>query len=161
MSGSVQVDLSKLRTFVKGLDDKHVVKVGIFGSHNSREKDAARGSGASLTNAQIGAKHEFGSFTEGIPMRSFLRMPLSLKSDQILKEASVGLLPLLAAGKMVPILKRLGFICENVIQQAFSSGGFGQWKANAPFTVQKKGPAAILIDTSQLRRSIASKVDTV
>ena len=150
----VKTDLSKLQTFVKSLDDRHVVKVGIFGAKNSRN-------GSGKTNADIGAKHEFGSYSDHIPMRSFLRMPLFAKSENIVKEASVGSLALLAEGKIVTVLKRLGIACENAIQEAFGSGGFGSWKPITMFTRSKKHSSQILIDTAQMRRSISSKVEAV
>lgn len=155
MKSSIKYDLSKLQTFVKGLDDKHQVQVGVFGTKSSR-KDSS-----TLTNAEIGAIQEFGSFTRGIAPRSFLRMPIHTQTDQILKQVQPGAKELIAQGKMVMLLKRLGIACENVIQAAFASRGFGTWKANAPSTIKRKGSDSPLIDTAQLRRSIASRVVTI
>lgn len=152
MKSSLKFDLTKLQTFVKGVDDKHRVQVGIFGNKSAR-KD-----GGDLSNADVGAVHEFGSFSDNIPMRSFLRMPLNTQSDQILKQVTPGSRELVATGKMTLLLKRLGIACENVIQAAFASRGFGTWKPNKPATIRRKGSDVPLIDTAQLRRSIASRV---
>lgn len=154
MKSSFKYDISKLQTFVKGLDDKHQVQVGIFGNKSAR-KDA---SGGATTNAEVGAVHEFGSFSRGIPMRSFLRMPIHTQTDQILKQVKPDAKALIGAGKMVLLLKRLGIACENVVQAAFASRGFGTWKEDKPATVRRKGSDTPLIDTAQLRRSIASRV---
>ncbi len=155
MKSAVKFDLSKLQTFVKGVDDKHQVQVGIFGNKSSRHNKGG------LTNADVGAIHEFGSYSRHIPMRSFLRMPLHTQGHQILKQVVPGSKELIAAGKMVMLLKRLGIACENVVQAAFASRGFGTWPANKPSTVRRKGSDAPLIDTAQLRRSIASRVTTI
>lgn len=151
MSDQIRYDIKPLNDFVNGLKSKYVVRVGIFGDKNSRFK-------TNLTNAEIGALNEFGSITKKIPKRSFLRLPLFLKTDVILKETSVGIMPLLKKGNMQMVLKRLGIACENAIQKAFASRGYGKWKPNAPLTIALKGSSQPLIDTSQLRRSISSKV---
>lgn len=149
-------NLNKLNAFVRGLDKKYVTEVGVFADHNNR---ASKGkSKQSMTNAEIGAIHEFGSFSRHIPMRSFLRMPINMKSDQIVQQASRGYAELIRQGKLVLVMKRLGIAAENAIQQAFASRGFGTWKEDKPATVRRKGSSAPLIDTAQLRRAIASRV---
>lgn len=171
MTSSVKFDLSKLNTLVKFVDDKHVVKVGIFADENSRQQagkfSAKKGlrrttkESSDQTNAQIGAKHEFGSFSEHIPMRSFLRMPLFTRASEIVKEASVGALSLIASGQKTKLLARLGIACENAIQLAFATHGFNKWAPDRISTAERKGSGAPLIDTGQLRRSISSKVATI
>lgn len=152
MSGRVvKYNLDPLHQFVKSAGNNNVVRVGIFGEKSSRKKGA-------ITNAEVGAINEYGSFTRGIPARSFLRMPIHNKSQEILKEASAGVAELFAAGKHMVALKRLGIACENAIQRAFASRGFGTWKPNAPSTIARKKSSQPLIDTSQLRRAITSKV---
>ncbi len=148
---STRYNMSKLQIFVKSLDDKHHVQIGIFGNKANRKKGVA-------TNAELGAIHEFGSFSRGIPARSFLRMPVSTQSTQIIKETTGSSKGLVASGKIVLLLKRLGTACENAIQRAFESRGFGTWAPDKPATVRRKGSDSPLIDTAQLRRSIASRV---
>lgn len=148
---SSRYNMSKLQIFVKSLDDRHHVQIGIFGNKSGRKKGAA-------TNAELGAIHEYGSFSKGIPARSFLRMPVSTQSTQVIAEATGGSKGLVASGQIVKLLKRLGIACENVIQRAFSSRGFGSWAPDKPSTVRRKGSDSPLIDTAQLRRSIASRV---
>jgi hypothetical protein len=52
----------------------------------------------------------------------------------------------------------LGIACEGAIQEAFDTGGFDDWPADAPSTIRRKGSSSPLIDTKQLRFSIASVV---
>lgn len=153
----VKSDFSGLDKFVKAISTNMIVKVGIFGAKNPR-----RDQKGTLTNAEVGFIHEFG--TDKIPKRSFLRMPLFLYGDDILAMVKKsGAAKKLAAGKGVQVLADLGIACENVILRAFDSGGWGDWAPNAPSTIRRKSKKgrrsdSPLIDTGQLRRSIASAV---
>lgn len=152
MERKITYDLTKLHQMVDGMQSNLIVKVGIFGNKTGR-KDKGK------TNAEIGAQHEYGSFSKGIPMRSFLRMPVSQMSDGIINETSKGIAQFIVKGNWRAILINLGIACERVIHKAFSSRGFGSWKPNAPSTIRRKKSDSPLIDTRQLERSIASKVD--
>jgi len=154
-NGIVKSDLTGLNNLVRALDDKRIVKVGIFGEKNQRNH------GVGKTNAEVGAVHEFGSST--VPRRSFLRMPLHQKSDDIVRKLTGIVKDMVETGTKQDPLTLLGIECEAVILDAFDSGGFGQWKALAPSTVRRKSRAgkrgdAILIEWGELRRAIASKV---
>jgi hypothetical protein len=48
-------------------------------------------------------------------------------------------------------VKLLGVMGEETVQEAFATGGFGQWPALRPRTIQRKGSSRILIDSAQLR----------
>lgn len=145
-------DFTNLGRFTRAMADKRVVRVGIFGRKNSRNDSGG------VTNAEVGFIHEFGQ-PPRIPKRSFLRMPIFQKSDQILASVkAAGALEKWGAGKGVEVLTDLGIAAEKVILDAFESAGWGSWKGNAPSTVARKGSSSPLIDTSQLRKSIASQV---
>ena len=145
---------------IRAISHGHVVQVGIMGKKVAREDPGGDGK----TNADIGAIHEgalmeMGSVSQRIPVRSFLRMPIRVKYDQIIKQASKGMADLLAEPfGYLKVLKNLGIACEVAIQEAFATRGFGHWKPNAPSTVKRKHSDAPLIDTGQLRRSITSRV---
>jgi phage gpG-like protein len=112
-------------------------------------------------NADIGAKHEFGFTTDGglrIPARSFLRVPLSTHRGEIAGMMKMNVMRALVYGKLELLFKHLGIACEKIVDQAFQTSGWGTWRPNAPFTVLMKGSDKPLIDTAQLRRSVASKV---
>jgi hypothetical protein len=171
-SPGLQYDFTGLHHFVRLMDsaNKFVVKVGIFGNKNARAITAAapagksglrrvtKGSRSTLTNAELGLIHELGSVERGIPQRSFLRMPISMKSKEILADAFKGAPELLRQGNIRMILARLGVACEKMVQLAFATHGFGSWQPNTQQTARRKGSNAPLIDTAQLRRSIASQV---
>ena len=155
----LQYDFTGLHNFVRLMDsaNRFVVKVGIFG--NKSPRGSVDGKKQTLTNAELGLIHELGSIARHIAPRSFLRMPLSLKAKEIQEKAFIGAPELIRSGNIRKILSNLGKACEIYIQQAFATGGFGNWKDIKQGTKSRKGSDAILIDTAQLRRSITSKVD--
>ena len=65
---------------------------------------------------------------------------------------------MIMAGGMRGALKTLGVVAEGTIQKAFATGGWGEWPKLSPVTIRRKKSSKILIDTSQLRRSISSRV---
>jgi hypothetical protein len=159
MKPSVRYDFNELNRFIKNLQGSSgmIVKVGILADHFARQKDSYGGT----TNAEIGAKHEFGSFSERIPVRSFLRMPIFKKMKDILEMTKKSSQKLIETGKIISVLKNLGVACEHFVGEAFATSGWGEWKPLQPYTIAhkiQKNPMP-LINTSQLRRSITSKVD--
>jgi hypothetical protein len=151
----VKLDMSGFKTIEKALSDNYKVRVGILGSSaSSNHKNS------NLTNAEIGAKHEFGSVSENIPRRSFLKYPLDLKMGEWISKNKSLYYRLLTEGSTRKFYVAMGFAAENIIDEAFNSSGFGTWAANSPRTIALKGSAMPLIDTGQLKNSITSKVMT-
>jgi phage gpG-like protein len=110
------------------------IKVGILGEMAARDDK--------LNNAEIGMVHEFGSPSKNIPMRSFLRMPISEKLHGELENVKMG-----KGAGVREMAYVIGSTAVSVIHEAFATAGFGQWdKAK-----KKEDP---LIDTGQLRESI-------
>lgn len=144
-------DLTRLENLAKGLRSKYKVQIGIFGGKSSRK-------GGSLTNAEIGAIHEYGSISGDIPERSFLRIPIRFKAARIMKEAGKKFFELFSKSNKKIFWQSLGIAAEGVVQEAFSTGGYGKWKELKEATVKRKGSDAILIDSAQLRRAITSRV---
>jgi hypothetical protein len=168
-------DFSSLDKFVKAITTTMVVRVGIMGNKTTRADlskpvpNATPGSirvqgrsyaaSSAKTNAEIGFLHEFG-VPNKIPKRSFLRMPIFQYAEDIIGQVKkAGALKKLKEGKSIQVLSDLGIACENVIGRAFASAGWGSWAPNAASTIRRKrGGDSPLIDTGQLRRSIASTV---
>lgn len=183
--GSVTSSLSGLGALAEALATlkKGRVDVGFFAGDASRSSKGGKGSKAGyykagtsakdvgtlrsgkqveqLTNPELAAKHEFGI---GVPRRSMLRMPLHLKGDAVVKKAKEGATEAMknvakdgrATAKKV--LTLMGIEAEGVVDEAFETRGFGSWKENAPETILLKGSDAPLIDSSQLRRAVDSRV---
>ena len=157
-SSTVKLDMAGFELLKKQLEDGKglTVKVGILPNTAARSNPSK---GPDLNNAEVGLKQEFGSASEGVPVRSFLRMPLNTqlpkKMQQIGQAAWVGLIK---EDGVEFALEELGKLAVGVVQQGFDTRGFGQWAPNAPYTIRKKGSSMPLIDTRQLRRSITSEV---
>jgi phage gpG-like protein len=151
---SIQLNNDPLLAIVQQIEgaEKAYVKVGIFGSKLSRTEPGAN-------NPTIGAVHEFGSVSKGIPRRSFLRVPII----EYLPPAMVALgadhwEQLIFANGFMAALAQLGVLAVSVVQDAFATGGYGKWAALKRATIRRKKSSAILIDTGQLRRSVHFKV---
>jgi hypothetical protein len=149
MSDDTTLEVKGLDKLLKALKAKPpLARIGILGS-------ASRGDGAS--NATVGAAHEFG--TSKLPVRSFLRMPLTKFLNKRLEESGAldkdTMTQVLASGSLVAWLKKVVLVGEQVIDEAFSSDGFGEWE---PSNMKGKTNHATLVETGQLRDSITSEV---
>ncbi len=155
MSEDVSVSVKGLDNLLKALEGKvPVARVGILGDN------AARGSGAAQgmpSNAQIGAWHEFGTVKS--PVRSFLRMPLSVFLGKRLESAGFFkedvLKQVVDQKSLVPWVKKIGILAEAIVQEAFDTAGFGSWP---PSDMRSKKVHQTLVETSQLRNAITSEV---
>lgn len=193
MNATVNLSDGPLRDFSKGLQDAEAayIKVGVLGAYaarskgkvgNKRWKSTAPWShgikvksmsgktvliGAGyLTNAQIGAIHEFGSPGDRIPERSFLRMPILSRLGEELKTVSDAEWKAVfwqgtadsRSGGLIAVLRIVGQAAVHVVLDAFATGGFGRWAKLSPKTIARKGSSEILIETTQLERSITYAV---
>lgn len=150
-ASSTTIDLGKLDAIRQQLLKGYYAKVGIL---SDKPHD-----GTDFGMVELGTIHEFGSITNNIPPRSFLRMPLlEKKKDLVNVLATRTVATMLENGNIKDIFKVLGVKAQAIIQDAFATGGFGKWKDINPATKKAKGSSAILIDTGELRRSISSAV---
>lgn len=151
----IKADLSQLESLLKQIGGEYVTRVGILGSDAGEIHDEDSG----MTNSEIGLIQEFGSESRNIPARSFLRMPLETQQDTLIQTLDTGAVKdAIEQGDTKQVYKILGFAAEQIVKDAFNTGGFGNWKGNAPQTVARKGSDKPLIDTGTLQRSITSDV---
>lgn len=176
---TLQINTVKLEALQKALGIKYRAEVGILGAspHNRKMVGprmetvrSASGKGrpsqtmaSSVTNAMIGAAHEFGvKNTKGagwrVPPRSFLWMPLTMHLMEFVNAKADVINKKLNMAEVHGCYELLGIIAENVVQEAFKTEGWGAWPKLKPITIQRKGSDHILIDTGQLRKSITSRV---
>ncbi len=130
--------------------EKARAEVGIFSSHDARSDGKS--------NIEIGWKHELGVIGEKIPKRSFIKMPCDEELPKIIEGELGELSDAFIKDGAKAMLERVGFMGEAAIQSAFDTGGFGQWPSNSEYTIAMKGRNEPLIDTSQLRGAISSRV---
>ena len=145
----VDFDNSGFNVVKEALKDSYKTRVGLLGQKGSQDRDG-------MTNADIGLIHEFGSITRGIPRRSWLRKPLEENIMKWVKSHAEEYKKYMEKGDLKKWYLMLGLEAERIIQEAFSSGY--DWKPLSPKTVEKKKSEKILIDTSELRRSVSSQV---
>lgn len=151
----VRANLSKLDDMMKQFGTNFIARVGILGARAGATHDTESG----MTNSQIGVIHEFGSETNNIPARSFLRMPLETRQEDLLEALdSATVKKLVEAGEIEKVYKLLGIHAEGIVKDAFRSSGYGNWPPNTPETVKKKGSSRPLIDTTKLMGAITSDV---
>lgn len=149
----ITVNLKGLEDLRKQLGNEYVTRVGVLGGKVSRHD------GGPMTNADIGVVHEFGSESANIPARSFLRMPVETHGKEITKAMGGAMVKkAVESGNIKQVYQILGVVAERIVDDAFATGGFGQWPVLQQSTIDKKGSSAILIDTAELRRSISSDV---
>lgn len=156
----VSFNMDGLNSIKKALEDNLKTRVGILGSkaselHNSKDS-SGKPVNVKLTNADIGAIHEFGSGR--IPQRSFLQYPLETYLGKWIRANKDRYYEQLKKGDLRKFYVAMGLEAEKIVDEAFSTSGYGTWAPNAPMTISKKGSSMPLIDTGQLRRSISSKV---
>ena len=177
--------MTNLDDLIKSLKDNYTLRVGIIGSKAKASHD--KNSKNSLTNAELGTFHEFG--TSKMPRRSFLEDSLKFKlkfNTEQMKELRNALFTQFFVKKTPKqFLQDLGARCLQIIEEGFATNGFGMWKPLASSTeqaVSKKhkqltmeqvsnksiatyrktlrfwGNRNILTETGKLRRSMGFKV---
>jgi len=126
-------------------------RVGVLGDKNVRSTKGA------TSNATVGAAHEFG--TSKLPMRSFLRVPITEHLQAKMEAAGAldkqVLRQVIALGSVLPWLQKIAVIAEGIVGEAFDTGGFGKWP---PSMMDYKKNHQTLVETQQLRNSITSEV---
>lgn len=152
---SVTLNVTKLDKMKEEMAKKYVTRVGVLGQKTNRTDKSKSGQ---LTNAEIGLKQEMGVYSERIPRRSFLEMPLTMKMPKYAAQFGDWLIQAIEEGNLKPAYVNLGIKGEQIVQEAFASRGFGIWPDNAPLTIALKGSDSPLIDTGELRRAITSDV---
>lgn len=178
----VKVEFEQLNNLMRALKKQMTLRVGIIGS-----KAKAQHKNTTLTNAQLGAIHEFGSISNNIPRRSFLWdslvHELNLNKEEAREFRKFIWMQIFQKGSVEAFYRELGSKALQAIEEGFATEGFGEWAPLAKATwaayERKKGvggvtPSShlaklkkylrivgdrqILTDTGQLRRSISFKI---
>ena len=106
--------------------------------------------------ALIAAVHEFGSPSNGITERPFLRTTIQENRGKYVQLNRRNLVSVMN-GKMpvIQALGQLGAVAASDVQATIARGGFAPLKAA---TIKRKGSSKPLIDTGQLRQSITWEI---
>ena len=134
--------LDRLRQRLVG--DNRVVNVGV--PEGKREEDGT-------PVAMIAAVHEFGSPSQGIPERPFLRVAVQRNRQKYVRLNRINLVKMLRGQATVEqALGQLGEMAKGDVQTEIRSGEFTPLKEA---TIKRKGSSRPLIDTGQMVQSIA------
>lgn len=149
----VEMNTKELDALIKALKGKLPMgRVGVLGQKGVRANPKAGPS-----NAEVGASHEFG--TDKLPIRSFLRVPISDNLQKYLENSGAfdkeALKKVVSTATVVEWLKKVCVVAEAIVADAFNSGGFGKW---TPSDMTHKKNHQTLVETQQLRNSITSEV---
>jgi phage gpG-like protein len=159
VSETVTMNVKGLDQLIKALKKDNVVAgIGIIGEKVNR--NPSQDEKIPITNAEIGAAHEFG--TSKLPQRSFLRVPIADHLTKKMEDSgaldSEVLKEVIAQGTVEPWLRKVAILAESIVIEAFDTGGFGKWK---PSVMTSKKNHQTLVETKQLRDSITTMVKEV
>ena len=144
----LKFDITDLKNLAKQLAIKREVQVGIF------EENDKRSDGKS--NVDIGFKHEFGDPETRNPMRSWLREPILARGEQLAEVVENSLSQDL---NLPNAYKALAKEAEHIVEGAFRSNGYNQWKPLSDRRVAERGETGpILNDTGELKDAVKAKV---
>lgn len=144
----VKSNLDGLEKFRREIGNQYITRVGILGSHATRDSDS------SINNAELGLIQIYGSITNNIPPRDFLVMPIEMKRRELVKIlAGSTSREAFARGNYKRIFEIMGVAAVGFVDEAFATGGFGMWAPNKPATIRRKHSSAPLIDQAELRKA--------
>lgn len=122
-----------------------------------------------LTAKELGLPelHKKGDGYIHIPARSFLQMPLTrknailkkLKQKKIFHSQDEFIWYFGKTGDMMTLATLLGANAVEVVQEAFATSGYGEWKPDSPYTIAAKGSEMPLLDTGELRKKITYEIE--
>lgn len=147
------IEIKGLEQIMKSLKGKPpMIRIGVLGG-GARSSKNSKG----ITNATVGAVHEFGAPNKNIPQRSFLRIPLT---ENLQKEMEASGLftqeisnKVIKSGSVKPWLEKVGVCAQSVVLDAFESSGDGKWPKWKNPNYKNEG-GMLLVDTQQLRDSL-------
>ena len=146
--------MKQIERAVKGLQNRlnpkgQVVKVGLPEASGDHEDSG-------IPIVMIGAVHEYGI---GVPMRSFLRVPLSDQSDLIAQTGTIGAKAIAdGRGTMSSVLATLGEVGVSISNESFSNNDWAPLKDPTRGGKNKDGNSQPLWDTGTMKRSITYQV---
>lgn len=153
----IKANLDGLNKLVKTLKEDYFVRVGIIGTEAKTQHE-----GSSLTNAEIGTFHEFGS--DKLSQRSFLEKPLREKlnfKNSAFRKATTkeAWKQIVEKGNQKKFMQNLGAYALKVIADAFETQDWQPLTERYVKQKERKGLSTnILTATGQLRKSISFKV---
>ena len=121
------------------------------------KEESGQKDGETIYLADIANVNNFGSYSRNIPARPFGTTTVTRYQEQIKKIIQVQMNDILEKNKDVKKgFDAIGAVCAGYMKKNLTDG---EWKANAQYTIDKKGSDQPLIDTGQMRQSITWRVN--
>ena len=137
--------IDQLQRELKRFAEDNYVTIGIHEDAGNHDDD-------DITNASLGAIHEFGADTANIPARPWLNPGVNAGNEEyltIIERAVSNGEPIKQA------LERVGVVAVGMVQKYMTEL---RTPPNAPSTIKAKGSSNPLIDSGVLRQSVTYKV---
>lgn len=144
--------------------ENYQLRVGIAGDiFNGRKRKGGKlvKSNYFAPVAEYAAKNEFGSYSEHIPARPFMRTTFTQGEHlELIKGMAWKYLNQIAEqnGNAEQYLLKLGMFVRSRIAKNISDGNFTPNPPNSPATIAMKGSSRQLIDTGLMRQSLSAWV---
>ena len=170
MKSFVALNLAPLEALNLNIENNRgaYVKVGLLGGKAARKGDP-------INNPSLGFEQEFGNMSHHLPARSFLRMPLRDQLPKRMQAIGKAVWQALIDSKGIrAALQTLGVYGEEVVDEAFDTGGWGQWAPWSDSYAQKReqswrekhhkmkliGPIQfrLLVRSGQMEKAVTSEV---
>lgn len=143
--------LERLQRRAKGLTGG--VQVGVF-TDKPHITDLKNGGKRSISMSKLAAIHEYGAPSRSIPARPFISQGVYINRNKYLRYIASKVAPaLLGRTNVGEIMDDVGAMAVVDVQNFMETGRFVPLR---PSTIKRKGHSQPLIDTRQLKRSIAA-----
>lgn len=157
------INVKGLDSLLKALKGKQpLARVGVMAKNHYAQLEPEQKQPSHIpTNDEVGAAHEYGAPARGLPQRSFLRVPISDKLQKYMESSGAldkdVMNDVLKLGSVLPWMKKIAALANQIVFDAFDSGGFGAWpKWKNPSYTNNAG--MLLVDSTQLRGAIIHEV---
>jgi hypothetical protein len=151
----INVEISPLKEIIENLRglDEHNAEIGVYGGTKRNEKYG------NSDLVSVACVHEFGSEDRTIPPRPFLSRPCIMKKNRIATIYAKSCEKYIdKPNGWAKILNNICYTGEDIVNEAFETGGFGTWPPLKPKTIARKGTSVILVDSGHLKRNVRTKV---
>lgn len=153
---SIKIDIKGLKKVQDKLGKSFRTDIGILANKNPVDIETG------INMATLGQTHYYGSVSNKLPARDWLKMPVEMGIRKHLKTYGKKLFTSIKDDKDLQQFHNfLGIQCLNAVMDAFDTNGFGTWASLSKNTIAKKkqNKDKILTETGQLRQSVSFKVE--
>lgn len=153
---NIKIDIKGLKKVQEKIGKAYRTDIGILANKNPVDIETG------INMATLGQTHYYGSVSNKLPARDWLKLPVEMGIRKHLKMYGAKLFTSIKNEKDLNQFHNfLGIQCLNAVMDAFDTNGFGTWQPLSPNTVKnkKQNKDKILTETGQLRQSVSFKVE--